>query len=143
MSQSWQIGQVARQVDLSPKTIRYYESIGLLPEPQRGPNGYRQYTAEEIERIDFIRRARTLGFGLDEIREILALRDRNEAPCPYVLSLIASKIQQVERQIADLRRLQKELETLRRQAEAIPLEVLANKSCLCHIIENLALEEAQ
>lgn len=86
-----QIGDVARALGLNPKTIRYYEAIGLLPAPQRTEGGFRRYTPAEVERIDFIRRARALDLSLDEIREILGFRDEGEAPCPYVRHLLDVK----------------------------------------------------
>jgi DNA-binding transcriptional MerR regulator len=140
MPETLQIGQVAQKLDLNPKTIRYYEEIGLLPEPKRTPSGYRQYAASDVERIDFIRRARTLEMSLDEVGEILSLRDQGEAPCPYVLHLVGDKIEQVERKIEDLRELRRELRDLHAEATALPLEILAAKGQLCHIIENRELE---
>jgi DNA-binding transcriptional MerR regulator len=140
MQEILQIGQVAQKLDLNPKTIRYYEEIGLLPEPKRTLSGYRQYAAQDVERIDFIRRARTLELSLDEIGEILSFRDEGEAPCPFVLHLITDKIEQVERKIDDLRELRRELRDLHAEAAALPLETLAAKGHLCHIIENRQLE---
>ena len=140
MPEILQIGQVARNLGLNPKTIRYYEEIGLLPEPKRSMSGYRQYAAPDVERIDFIRRARTLELSLDEIGEILGFRDEGEAPCPYVLHLIADKITQVERKIAGLRELRRELRDLHAEAAALQPETLAAKGHLCHIIENRQLE---
>ncbi len=140
MTETLQIGQVAQKLDLNPKTIRYYEEIGLLPEPKRTPSGYRQYAAPDVERIDFIRRARTLELSLDEIGEVLSFREAGEAPCPYVLYLIADKIEQVERKIEDLRELRLELRELHAEAAALSPETLATKGHLCHIIENRQLE---
>jgi len=140
MPETLRIGQVAQKLDLNPKTIRYYEEIGLLPEPKRTVSGYRQYAAPDVERIDFIRRARTLELSLDEIGEVLSFRDQDEAPCPYVLHLIVDKIEQVERKIEDLRELRRELRDLHTEAAALPLDTLAAKGHLCHIIENRKLE---
>ena len=140
MTETLQIGQVAQKLDLNPKTIRYYEEIGLLPEPKRTLSGYRQYATRDVERIDFIRRARTLELSLDEIGEILSFREENLAPCPYVLQLIPDKIEQVERKIDDLRELRRELQDLHREAASLPLETLVAKGHVCHIIENRQLE---
>jgi DNA-binding transcriptional MerR regulator len=74
-----------------PGTIRYYEAIGLLPSPPRSPSGYRQYTEADAERPEFIRSAKALGVRLDDIREVLAFRDRGAYPCPYVLRLIDAR----------------------------------------------------
>ena len=61
------IGQLANEVGLNPKTLRYYEQIGLLPAPQRSPSGYRLYTAADRERLDFIAKAKAIGLTLEEI----------------------------------------------------------------------------
>lgn len=127
---------------MNPRTIRYYESIGLLPEPQRAPNGYRLYHAADLERIDFIRRARLLGLSLEDIREVLALREAGEAPCPYVLRVVERKIDEIDRQIEGLRALREELRRLHEQAAALPPEVLAAKGRVCHILENRRLAES-
>ncbi len=141
MTRMIQIGEVARSLGLNPKTIRYYEEIGLLPEPQRTEGGYRVYTQAEVERIDFIRRARALELSLDEVREILGFRDQGEAPCPYVLHMLDEKVKEIERRISGLRELQRELRALRTQAAALPPEKLAARGAVCHIIENRRLED--
>lgn len=143
MRDAMQIGEVARRLDLNPKTIRYYEEIGLLPKPERTEGGFRTYTPEGVERIDFIRRARALDLSLDEIREMLSFRDHGEAPCPYVLRLFEAKIEEIERKIAGLRALRQELRELHAEAAALPPEVLAAKGHVCHIIENRRLEAEQ
>src|SRR5690606_16567547 len=70
------IGELAERLGVNPKTIRYYESIGLLSPPERTPAGYRIYGEDALERLTFIKTAQRLGITLDETREILALRDR-------------------------------------------------------------------
>ncbi|MCL1593249.1 MAG: MerR family transcriptional regulator, partial [Actinomycetia bacterium] len=78
------IGEAGAAVGVDPPTIRYYESVGVLPEPGRTSSGYRDYEATDIERLRFVTLARSLGVGLDDIRQILGLRDEGEAPCTYV-----------------------------------------------------------
>lgn len=143
MGDAMRIGEVGRRLDLNPKTIRYYEEIGLLPKPERTEGGFRTYTPEGVERIDFIRRARALDLSLDEIREMLSFRDQGEAPCPYVLRLLEAKIDEVGRKIAGLRALRQELRELHAEAAALPPKVLAAKGRVCHIIENRRLEAEQ
>jgi len=139
MSDAVQIGEAARTLRLNPKTIRYYEEIGLLPKPQRTEGGYRVYRQADVERIDFVRRARALDLSLDDIREILGFRDKGEAPCPYVLHLLEEKSKQIEREIVGLRELQRELRTLHAEAATLPPETMG-KGCVCHIIENRQLQ---
>lgn len=130
------IGELGERLDVNPKTIRYYEKIGLLPEPARNSSGYRVYTAQDVERLAFVLRAKGLDFSLEEIGEILALRERGEAPCPYVVQQIEAKLDEVDRKIETLRKLRGELEELHAEAEALPPEDIAAKGRICHLIEN-------
>lgn len=139
MNEYQQIGEVASQLDINPKTIRYYERIGLIPEPQRNETDYRLYAAEDIERLAFILRAKTLDFSLEEIGEILALRERGEAPCPYVMQQIEGKIAVVEEKIAALHQLQGELKALHEKASSLPAEQVDARARFCHLIENRQL----
>ncbi len=82
------IQEFAQQTGLSTKTIRYYESIGLLSSPRRAPNGYREYGEQDLVRARFVAGTRSLDLSLEEIREILAIQDRREAPCRTLLNLI-------------------------------------------------------
>src|SRR5215208_4582891 len=93
------IGRLAAALGLNPKTIRYYEEIGLLPAPVRSPAGYRQYSAADRERLRFIAKAKAIGFTLREIGEILARRDEGMEPCPYVGELLDHKLAAVETQL--------------------------------------------
>lgn len=69
------VGVLARQAGVTPKTVRYYEAIGLLPPATRGPNGYRRYRTEDVHRLNFIQRAKTLGLTLKEVRELLTVAE--------------------------------------------------------------------
>lgn len=112
MRDALQIGAVGQRLRLNPKTIRYYEEIGLLPTPKRTRGGYRLYTPADVERISFIHQARALDLSLDEIRELLKLRDKRAALAPAALQLLIEKTKQIERKVADLRQLQRELSDL-------------------------------
>jgi DNA-binding transcriptional MerR regulator len=132
------IGELAGRLRLNPRTLRFYESVGLLPEPDRTPGGYRDYRAADLERVRFIKSAQRLGLSLDDIKEILAFKDRDELPCDYVLAVIDREADALDQRIAELERLRKELRSLRSRARRIPKQ-LANRSCVCHIIENQEL----
>jgi DNA-binding transcriptional MerR regulator len=106
------IGQVGKLLGLNPKTIRYYEEIGLLPKPKRTRGGYRLYSPADVERINFIRQARALGLSLDEIRGLLRLRDAGGPLPANSQRLIEEQVKQIERHVADLRWLQRELSNL-------------------------------
>ncbi len=137
------IGELANTVGINPKTIRYYEEIGLLPPAPRTESGYRQYGGEDAERLEFIRSAQALGIALGEIKEVLAFRDRGAYPCPYVLRLIEAKLREVESRIQGLRFLAGDLKRLRKAATAFPPEKIAAKARYCHIIENRNLRQSQ
>lgn len=139
MTEQLRIGELARQIGVNARTIRYYEQIELLPRPRREGNGYRVYDQTDAARLQFIRRARALDFALDDIGEILALRERGKAPCLYVLHTIDRKIGAVEQRIADLKRLRQELVELRRAAQDLPVDDVEGKECVCHLIQNREL----
>lgn len=98
----FRIGEVAARAGLNPKTLRYYEALGLLPSPSREPNGYRRYSPETADILSFIRQAQGLGFTLEEIKEIVAIRRRGEVPCSHVRSLLRQKAVELDRKLADL-----------------------------------------
>lgn len=107
------IGEIAADLGLNPKTIRYYEEIGLLPVPRRTAAGYRLYDAADRERLRFITKAKAIGFTLREIREILALRDGGEEPCPRLGRLLDRKLAAVDMHLRLLTEMRAELRTLR------------------------------
>ena len=133
------IGALAQQAGLSTKTIRYYETIGVLPAPERTPSGYRDYTPETSERLRFIRSAQAVGLTLGEIREILAYRDRGETPCAHVHELIRRRATQIDRQIAQLESMRTELRRLERRARTLRPEDCAPFE-VCHVIPRVEVD---
>jgi DNA-binding transcriptional MerR regulator len=103
------IGQLGRATDTKIETIRYYEKIGLLPAPRRTSGNYRSYAAEHLQRLGFIRRARELGFSIEDVRELLELAAHGEKPCEEVDQLVARHLEMTERKIEALTRLRREL----------------------------------
>lgn len=104
-----QIGEVARHAGVTTATVRYYERAGVLPKPLRSPGGYRLYSPRAVEELLFIRRAQSIGFSLDEIRELLRLSRNGTAPCSRVLALAEDHLRAVERRIRELQAFRKEL----------------------------------
>lgn len=133
------IGELARKAGVNPKTIRYYEQIGLLLPVPRNQAGYRQYGDKDAERLEFIRSAQALGIALGEIKEVLDFRDRGTYPCLYVLRLLDTKVKEIESRVRGLRMLAADLKRLHKAAAAIPLEKSAARGSFCHIIENRKL----
>jgi len=105
------IGRVAKQADVGIDTIRFYERRGLLPEPQRTESGYRLYPPATVTRLHFIRRAKALGFSLDEIVTLLALQDTG-GPKAEVKAITHRKLGQIEAKITDLERMRDVLREL-------------------------------
>ncbi|MEA3539305.1 MAG: MerR family transcriptional regulator [Pseudomonadota bacterium] len=106
------IGELGKATDTKVETIRYYERIGLLPKPPRTGGNYRAYDAVELGRLSFIRRARDLGFPLDQVRALLSLSDDRGRDCATVDALARDHLSEVERKIADLTALRRELAAL-------------------------------
>lgn len=135
-----QIKLFAQKTNLSAKTIRYYEEIGVLPPSKRSANGYRRYDESDVARARLVSAVRSLGLSLDDAREILALRDRREAPCRVLLDLLAEKADEIGRRIAELQRLEIELRELRRLGETFPVDDIDGKNCICHLVEERLTE---
>lgn len=106
------IGRLARECGVSVETIRYYERVGVLPPPARGTNNYRQYTGAHRARLGFVRRARELGFSLEEVRSLLALADGRRYTCAQVRELGRAHLQSVRDRLRDLQRMEASLAAL-------------------------------
>jgi DNA-binding transcriptional MerR regulator len=129
------IGELAKALDLNTQTVRYYERIGLLPEPDRTEAGYRLYGEEDERRLRFVKNARNAGLSLGEIKEVLAFHERGELPCGYVTETIARKAEEVERKIEELTRFKRELDRLYERASDQPSRE-PEPGRYCHIIES-------
>lgn len=112
------IGEVAAAAAVPAKTIRFWESQGLLSAPARTSSGYRDYGPEIVDRLGFIRRCQAAGFTLDQIRQVLAVSDSGEPACTHVERLIADRLADVEARIAELTRARRHLQSLAALASA-------------------------
>ena len=126
------IGELAERVGVNPKTIRYYESIGLVPPAERLPSGYREYTDDDVDRLRFIRTAQRLGLSLSEISEILGFRERGERPCDYVQEVLDRQVADLDRRMAEMDQLRRELIALKDAAD----HVSPAAACYCAVIEH-------
>lgn len=129
-----QIRELVKRTGVPAKTIRYYEDIDLLPPPTRQANGYRQYNETDINRLSLVSGARRLDFSLAEIKEILDLRDRNEPPCHTMLNLLQQKSKQIQQRIAELQRLDSDLDQLYTLGLTFPTDDVEGKNCICHLV---------
>ena len=112
------IGRLAKDTGTKVETIRYYERVGLLPAPTRSEGGYRLYRVDHLKRLSFIRRARTLGFSIDEVRTLLRLADERKRPCAEVRVVAEAHLSDVRAKIADLKAMERVLkDTVARCAE--------------------------
>jgi MerR family mercuric resistance operon transcriptional regulator len=103
------IGSLSQRTGTNVETIRYYERVGLLPAPARSAGGYRLYGVEHLKRLTFIRRARALGFSIDEIRTLLKLADERKRPCAEVRVVAERHLEDVRAKIADLKAMERVL----------------------------------
>lgn len=126
------IGELARQCGVSIDTIRYYERQGLSPQPAREVSGYRQYRSADVERLRFVRRAKALGFTLDDIKELLTISDHRDDDMAGLKATASAKLAHVEMKLVELTRIRDGLRTL---VEACPG---AGALAQCPILDALA-----
>jgi Cu(I)-responsive transcriptional regulator len=124
------IGELARATGTNAETIRYYEREGILPAAERTDSNYRDYSAEHVEALTFVRRARDLGFAMAKVRKLLSLSDSEDKPCEDVALLVQAQVAEVDRKIADLTLLREELNRMLRSCEG-------ERIGECRIVESL------
>jgi len=124
------IGAAAEQSHLPPKTIRYYEDIHLIT-PHRADNGYRDYSDEDVHRLRFLQRARSLGFTIEECRALLSLYEDKTRASSDVKAMALHKIEEIEHKMEELRSLKETLSVLAKRCHG-------DDRPECPIIDNLA-----
>lgn len=129
------IGKLAKATGTKVETIRYYESIGLLAQPARTKSNYRAYSAHHLARLSFIRRARALGFSIDQVRELLKLADQKNISCEAVDAIAREHLAEIDRKLRDLN-------TLRSELSSVIVQCGHGTISDCRIIETLAPELA-
>lgn len=124
---------LAKLAGCNPETLRYYERIGIMPEPDRTAAGYRRYDEADVSRLKFVLHCRELGFTLDEIRGLLDLVDGGEYTCEIIKDKMLVHLEEIRRKIADLRRMERVLKEVTAQCidgtqSGCPaIELLANR----------------
>lgn len=129
------IGELAQTADVGRETVRFYERVGLIDDPPRTQSGYRIYPAKAVARLHFIKRAKELGFSLEEIRSLLALRVSPASNCDEVRRLGQERIKDIEKRIRDLARMKAGL------AKLVDSCVQREPTDECPLLEALACEE--
>ncbi len=108
------IGELAEASQIPAKTIRYYESVGLMPPTARSPNGYRQYSQSDLDRLVFIRRCRDLNIPLDQVQLLVRVQVDKQAPCSEVDQVIHNQLEKVRATLKELQALESTLSALGR-----------------------------
>ncbi|MGC3872666.1 MerR family transcriptional regulator [Halomonas sp. GXIMD04776] len=130
------VGELAKSAGVTAETVRHYTREGLL-QPRRDPdNGYQLYDSDSLNRLRFIQRARTLGFSVREIAEILGHADHGDSPCPLVRDLLASRLPQIQARIAELQALAERMEQALVTWQNMP-DGTPDGHSLCRLIESL------
>lgn len=111
-NQAYSIGDLARRAGCRVETVRYYEREGLMPDPPRSEGGHRLYHTEHMKQLTFIRRARELGFTIEQVRSLLGLADSGDFTCSDVKKMTLRHREDVKRKIADLKCLDRALAAL-------------------------------
>lgn len=130
------IGGLSKATDCKVETIRYYEKIGMLPKPQRTERGHRLYGEEQHQRLNFIRRARTLGFTLKDIKNLLVLSGKKKTSCNKVRTIAKIHLEDVRGKIGDLRAMENVLQDMVERCQGIVAPD-------CPIIESLFREKIE
>lgn len=129
------VSELAHEAGVTAETVRHYTREALL-KPTRNPaNGYQIYTRRDLERLRFIQRARTLGFSVVEIREILEQADHGDSPCPLVRDLLASRLPEIRQRITELQALAARMEQALDAWAEMP-DGMPDGHSLCRLIEN-------
>ncbi|RAH39335.1 MerR family transcriptional regulator [Halomonas sp. SL1] len=129
------VSELARQAGVTAETVRHYTREGLL-RPERNPdNGYQLFDDADLRRLRFIQRARTLGFGVAEIREILEQSDHGDSPCPLVRDLLARRLPEIRHRIRELEALAERMEEALAAWEHLP-DGIPDGHSLCRLIES-------
>jgi|TARA_B110000483_G_C17957184_1_gene450575 MerR family copper efflux transcriptional regulator len=127
---SMKIGELANTAGVTTKTIRYYESIGVLDEPARSESGYRSYGPAAIERLDFVKQAQSSGLALAEIRSILEIKDQGGQTCEHTTSLLRWHLDELDAKIVELQTARVELQAMYKRAGALdPAECTDANRC--------------
>ena len=131
--------ELARRAGVTADTVRHYTRSGLLIPQRDGSNGYNRYSSSDLARLLFIRKAKQLGFSLEDIRQILKESGHGQSPCPHVRKIMEQRIREVRSRIRDLRKLQKRMEQAVELWSHLP-DALPDGNAVCHLIEKISME---
>lgn len=127
------IGDLASRSGLTVKTLRFYETAGVLPEAARTPSGYRDYDDSAMPRLAFIKAAQAAGLTLAEIKQVIAVRDNDGPPCQHVTELLDTRATDLDRRITELTTLRQDITRLRSRASTLD-PTACDPAGVCHVI---------
>jgi DNA-binding transcriptional MerR regulator len=136
------IGELAQQTGLTTKTIRYYEQIGLMHEPDRHSNGYRDYGDDAVERLQFVRDAQAAGLTLAETGEILGMKAAGESTCGHTRALLERHLADIDAQIDRLLAARNALRVMAERADAMD-PAACNDPARCQVIGATAAQDGR
>jgi len=110
-------GVLSKRTGCNIEKVRYYERIGLMPDPGRSEGGHRLYAEQHVRRLQFIRRCREIGYAIEEIRTLLDLVDRRESTCAEVRDIAMAHVDEISRKIGDLRRMERTMTSMIKQCD--------------------------
>lgn len=108
MTEKIYIGRLAKMVGINSKTIRYYEGIGLIEPAERAHSGYRIYRTDDATRLQFIKKAKAMGLSLEEIKEVIRIRENGTLPCQHVRELLVRHLDELDQYLKEMRAFRKE-----------------------------------
>ena len=124
------IGEIAERSGVTPKALRHYEQVGVMPVPSRTPSGYRDYGPDAIQRLQFITAGQRVGLTLRQLAKILEVRDGGQAPCAEALALVDGRLRDIEQSIARLEALRTELAAVAERGRRVaPDDCSADSVC--------------
>ncbi|MEV7527641.1 heavy metal-responsive transcriptional regulator [Agrococcus lahaulensis] len=135
------IGELAAAADVTAKTIRFYETTGVLPAPTRQASGYRAYDHGAVDRIAFVKAAQAAGLTLAQIRDVISARDSSGAPCQHVAALLEQHAVELQRRISELTALLTQVRRLGQRANTLD-PAQCDPALVCHVIPTAAHEGA-
>ncbi len=137
MQQLFKIGEVAERAGVRVQTLHFYERMGLVPKPKRSAANYRLYSSDAVKRVQFIKKAQAIGLTLEEIKDILDVKDHGKAPCRRVAEVAAERLEQIDSELARLRAFRRSLVAVLPQWQH---DTAVERACageFCDLIERL------
>ena len=136
------VNQLAKLLDITPDTVRFYTRINILSPVKSKSNGYKEYGQQDVSRLRFVLSARQLGFSVDDIRQILGEADKHESPCPMVRRIFDERMQEFEKQFQEMKRVRERMRAAVRDWDGKP-DKEPTGHMICHLIESFASEHQE